>query len=234
MSPGPPALTSAVYAAAFNEVKQVGNKAVVDPAADATYAFWSLGGTTSQPPGAWLQVTSTVSEANSLSLAQTARLFALESMALADTVAPTYSTKYIYRFWRPTTAIHEADPTVNPDTIADPGWSARAGSAGSSPEHFSGHSTFSAAGATVLAGFFCRDDIPFTLTTDSAPGGQARTYHSFSAAAAEAGRSRVLGGLHFEFSNQGALAAGRGVGQEVLANSLLRTRGDTHRDGCPL
>ncbi|MFN2607802.1 MAG: PA-phosphatase, partial [Acidimicrobiales bacterium] len=139
-----------------------------------------------------------------------------------------------YHSSRPTTAIREAGPVLNPQTATDPTWSARAGSVGSSPEHFSGHSTFSAAGATVLAGFFCRDEIPFARTTDSAPGHEARTYPSFSAAAAEAGRSRVLGGLHFEFSNQSALVAGSGVGAEVLATSLLRTRGATHARGCPL
>lgn len=231
---GPPSLTSAEYADAFNEVKQVGNKAVADPAADATYAYWSLGGGTSQPPGAWVQVAQVVSAARALPLADTARLFALETMALADTVAPTYSTKYAYRFWRPTTAIRQAAQAVNPDTVPDPTWTARAGSIGTSPEHFSGHSTFSAAGAAVLGGFFCRDDIAFTVTTDSAPGNQARTYPSFSAASAEAGRSRVLGGLHFEFSNQSALAAGNGVAAEVLATSLLRPRGDTHLNGCPI
>ncbi len=234
VSEGPPPLASPEYAAAFNELKQLGSKAVADPAADATFAFWSLAGGTPQPPGAWLQVAQAVSASKALELVDTARLFALESMALADTVAPTYSTKYIYRSWRPTTAIREADPAVNPDTTPDPTWSARAGSIGSSPEHFSGHSTFSAAGAAVLAGFFCRDDISFTLTTDTAPGHQGRTYPSFSAAAAEAGRSRVLGGLHFEFSNRSALAAGTGIGNEVLATSLLRTGGSAHFDTCPL
>ena len=39
---------------------------------------------------------------------------------------------------------------------------------------------------------------------------------------------------HFEFSNQSALVAGTGVGAEVLATSLLRTRGATHAGGCPL
>jgi len=233
VSDGPPSLASAEYAAAFNEVKQVGSKAVADPAADATFAIWRLGAGTSQPPGAWIQVAETVSEARSLPLADTARLFALESMALADTVAPTYSTKYLYHSWRPTTAVRQADPALNPATTPDASWTARAGSPGTSPEHFSGHSTFSAAGATVLAGFFCRDDIPFTMATDSAPGHQARTYPSFSAAAAEAGRSRVLGGLHFEFSNHSALIAGQGVGTEVLATSLLRMRGGTHNGDCP-
>ncbi len=77
MSPGSPALTSPEYAGAFNDVKHVGNRDVSDPAADATYSFWSLGGATSQPPGAWLQVASTVSKATSLPLADTVRLFAL-------------------------------------------------------------------------------------------------------------------------------------------------------------
>ena len=57
------------------------------------------------------------------------------------------------------------------------------------------------------------------------PGGPTRHYDSFSAAAAEAGRSRVGGGIHFEFSNQAGLVAGRGVSAEVLAGSLLLKRG---------
>jgi hypothetical protein len=156
-------------------------------------------------------------------------------MALADTVAPTYTTKATYWSWRPTTAINRAADDGNPDTAppdAGSTWVPRAGSVGSSPEHFSGHSTFSAAGATVLAGFFCRDDIAFTLASDSAPG-SPRDYASFSSAATEAGRSRVLGGLHFEYSNQRALSAGRGVGDEILARSLLRGTGTTHHGSCP-
>jgi hypothetical protein len=92
----------------------------------------------------------------------------------------------------------------------------------------------SGAGAAVLAGFFCDDRIPFSLVTDSAPGGRARTYPSFSAAAAEAGRSRVVGGIHFEFSNQEALASGRAVAAEILAGKLLRKDGPTHFGRCPV
>jgi hypothetical protein len=86
----------------------------------------------------------------------------------------------------------------------------------------------------VLAGFFCADDVHTTHTTHTAPGGQARTYPSFSAAAAEAGRSRVFGGQHFEFSNQAALAIGRTVATEVLATRLLKRTGPTHHSSCPL
>jgi hypothetical protein len=153
---------------------------------------------------------------------------------MCDTVAPTYKTKFVYRFWRPATAIREADTDDNPNTDADPTWAPRAGGIGGTPEHWSGHSSFSAAAARALAGFFCDDAIPFTLTTDSAPGGAARVYPSFSAAEAEAGRSRVVGGIHFQFSNEAGLVAGHGVAAEVLAHKLLRKHGPTHFGACPL
>jgi PAP2 superfamily protein len=234
VSPGPPALTSLDYAAAFAEVKLLGNAAIPDADKLTTFQYWSLGTGTSQPPGAWIQIALAVSSARSLELPEAARLFALISMAMCDTVAPTFQTKFVHRFWRPATAIREADTDDNPNTTADPSWAPRAGGIGTSPEHWSGHSSFSGAAATVLAGFFCQDNISFSLVTDSAPNGQSRTYASFSAAEAEAGQSRVVGGIHFNFSNQAGLAAGRGVGAEVLSRSLLLKRGQTHFGQCPL
>jgi hypothetical protein len=151
-------------------------------------------------------------------------------MAMADTVAPTYETKHRYHSWRPTTAIRFADDG-NPDTATDTAWSPRGGSVGGTPEHFSGHSTFSFAAATVLAGFFCTDDVAFSLTTDAQP--QTRTYASFSAAADEAGRSRILGGLHFPFSDTMGRTAGRAIAEEVLAKALLPEHGRAHHTGCP-
>ena len=231
---GPPALTSLDYAADFAHVELVGNAALPDAGKLATFQYWSLGAGTSQPPGAWIQTALAVGGTRALPLAEKARLLSLVGMSLSDTVAPTYTTKFVYRFWRPATAIREADTDGNPLTDPDPTWSPRAGGIGTSPEYWSGHSTFSSAAAAALAGFFCDDGISFSLVTDSAPGGQARTYPSFSAAAAEAGRSRIVGGIHFEFSNQEALAAGRAIAAEILAGKLLRRRGQTHFGACPL
>lgn len=130
-------------------------------------------------------------------------------------------------------AIREADTDGNPLTTPDAAWSPRGGGMGGNPEHWSGHSSFSAAAAAVLRGFFCEDAIRFRLTTDSAPGGLAREYPSFSAAATEAGISRVVGGVHFPFSNQAGLDAGRAVGAEVLRRALLLEHGPTHVGECP-
>jgi membrane-associated phospholipid phosphatase len=230
---GPPALNSLDYAGAFAEVKLIGNKAILDAGKLNTFTYWSLGGGTSQPPGAWIQVGFRVTESHPLTLADKTRLFALVSMAMVDTVAPTYTTKFVYRHWRPATAIREADTDGNPFTDPDPTWVPRATNIGTSPEYWSGHSSFSGAGAAALAGFFCADNIAFTLVTDSAPGGQGRMYSSFSAAADEAGLSRVVGGIHFNFSNLEGLASGRAVAAEILANKLLLERGPTHFGQCP-
>jgi hypothetical protein len=228
----PPALTTLDYAAAFAEAALLGDAAIPAPEHQATFAFWSLPAGSGQPAGAWVQVALTVSSGQSL--ARQARLLALVTMALADTTVVTVRTKQTYRHWRPTTAIQEADTDGNPLTAPNPTWAARAGGAGSTPEYVSGHSSYSGAGATMLALFFCADAVPFALTTDSAPGGLPRQYPGFSAAAAEAGRSRVFGGQHFEFSNQTGLAMGRGVAGEVAATRLLRRHGPTHHGACPL
>ena len=220
--PGPPpALDSVPYAGAFAEVAVLGNAALPAPDLLTTYQFWSLPAGSSQPPGEWLRIALEVAQGRDLPLAEEARLAALLTMALADTTVATVSTKYIYRHWRPTTAIHEADTDGNPVTTADPAWAPRAGSAGGTPEYVSGHSSYSGAGAGVLAGFFGTDAIPFAHATDSAPAGTPRTYSGFAAAAAEAGRSRVFGGQHFEFSNQAGLRLGNGIGVEVVTTKLL-------------
>jgi len=233
IAPPPPALDSLAYAVAFAEVKLAGNAAIPNQAYQDTFNYWALAAGTVQPPGEWIRIGLEVSAFLNRPLPDKARLFALLAMALADTVAPTNTAKFIYQHWRPATAIREADTDNNPNTDPDPTWAPRAGGIGGTPQHTSGHSAFSAAGAGILAGFFCRDNIPFAHASDSTPT-MPRNFRSFSAAAAEAGRSRVVGGIHFEFGNQDGLAAGRGVAAEILANKLLRRLGPTHFGECPL
>jgi len=225
---GPPPLGSLEYAGGLAEVRVLGNAALPDAAALATFQYWSLAAGTDQPPGDWIRIALEVAAARGLGIYERARLAALVSMALADVVAPLNATKFLYRHWRPATAIREDA------TAPDPTWSPRGGGIGGTPEHTSGHSAFGGAAARALAGFFCDDDIAFTHVSDSAPNGEARTYPSFSAAAIESSRSRILGGVHFEFSGAAGLEQGRGVGAEVLARKLLRKIGPRHFGSCPL
>lgn len=77
-------------------MKLLGNAAIPDDAALATFTYWSLGTGTSQPPGAWVQVALAVTAESPLPLPEMVRLFALLSMAMSDTVAPTVMTKFVH------------------------------------------------------------------------------------------------------------------------------------------
>ena len=83
----------------------------------------------------------------------------------------------------------------------------------------SGHSTFSGAAEIILDSFF-GSDTPFTSTTEAFNIG-SRIFSSFNQAAEEAGQSRILGGIHFQFDNQAGLATGRGIGNWVLESFAL-------------
>ncbi len=219
-SAGPPDLRSAEYADALNEVQILGNAAIRDQEKKEIFLFWKGGGGSARPPGEWIKIAIVVAVEENLSLPESAELFALLGMALGDSVIVAVDSKVTYNFWRPATAIRNADTDANRATVRDRNWVPRNGSIGGSPEHTSGQSTFAGAGSTILAGFFGDDDISFIFEGDNAIAGP-RTFESFSAAAAEAGRARIFAGIHFEFSNQAGQAAGRGLAEEILATRLL-------------
>jgi hypothetical protein len=211
---GPPDLTSAEYAAAFEDVKRLGSATSPERTDDQTEMalFWADGPGSYTPPGHWNQIATEIAEIKGLSGRDSALMLAELNVALVDAGIAAWDAKYTYGSWRPITAIRLADTDGNEATMADPGWSPLL-TTPNHPEYVSGHSTFSGAAATVLTDFF--GDIPFSTTSVTLPG-VTRDFDSFAAAANEAGRSRIYGGIHFEFSNQDGLALGRDVGDWVL------------------
>jgi len=158
----------------------------------------------------WNEITQTAALDRDLTIAQSARLFALLNLALADGVIAFYDAKYTYNFWRPVTAIRAADSDNNPDTIADPNWLPEVGKTAPDPSYPGAHAVLSAAGAEVLISFFKHDHFEFSVTSEVLPGVE-RSFTSLSAAAEEATLSRVFAGQHFRFD----LTAGRRLGREV-------------------
>ncbi len=210
----PPAVGSAAYLAALDDVQKLGAANGSTRTADQTNIalFWADGGGTVTPPGHWNEIAQTVAIQQGNTMEQNARMMALLNMSLADAAIACWDMKYDYSFWRPITAIQDAT-NPNQDTswtplIATPPF----------PTYVSGHSTFSGAAADILAEFFGTDNISFTATSETVP--NTRSFTSFSQAAEEAGRSRIYGGIHFEFDNQGGLGVGNEIGQFVMANEL--------------
>jgi hypothetical protein len=218
--PPPPALDTAAYAASVNEIKSLGSATSTTRTADQTQQaqFWADGAGSYTPPGHWNLIASQVAQAKGNSLSANARLFAQLNVALADAAIAAWDTKYTYNSWRPETAIQNAALDNNPATTADPDWRALLITP-SHPEYASGHSTFSAAAAVVLGATF-GENTSFTTTSSTLPG-VTRSFTSFMQAADEAGRSRIYGGIHFEFTNAASHELGLKVGQAALDRFAL-------------
>src|SRR5204863_338804 len=91
------------------------------------------------------------------------------------------------------------------------------------PSYTSAHSTLSAAAAGVLTALF-GDTYHFTVGAEGLPG-VIRSFDSFGAAAAEAGRSRIYGGIHYTFDSATGLAVGGEVADYVMGG-FLKSRHD--------
>ena len=155
----------------------------------------------------WNEIAETSALAHHTNLTTTAQLFALLNLSFADTTIAFYDPKYHYLVWRPITAIREGgDPTWNPllNTAPDPSYPGA-------------HSAISSAGAAVLASFF-GDHNNISVASDVLPG-VIRTFDSYSAAATEAGLSRIFGGVHTRLDHVAGVEMGIAVAGFVLAES---------------
>ena len=221
LPPGPPALDSAAYAADMNQVKAWGGttSAARTPEQSATAKFWSDFSYTETPPGHWMDIAASVVDSRGNILAETARVCALLALAQADAAIVVWRTKYHYNFWRPVTAINQADEDGNPATDKDETWQSFLLTP-PFPEYVSGHSAFSMASAVVLKNFCGTDAVSFAVGSDAVPG-VLRTYYSFTDCAHEIGMSRIYGGIHFMSANRDGKACGAKIGQFVFSNFLL-------------
>lgn len=216
----PPPLTSQAYTAAFEEVRRLGRIDSAERTADQSQIaqFWDDGPGTETPPGHWSVIAQIVAEAEGTSLIENARLFALQAIIVADAAIVSWDNKYFYGHWRPYTGIREADTDGNPATVTDATWESFINNP-PFPAYTSGHSSFSGSSGKILELFFGRDDIAFTVGSGGTPG-ITRDFAGFTQAAEEAGQSRIYGGIHWQYDNQGGLTSGRALARHVFFNFL--------------
>jgi hypothetical protein len=193
-TPPPPALESAEYAAAFDDVKALGGDGVTTPTArtqDQTQAgiYWAYDGTPSlcAPPRLYNQIAVQIATEQRASTLELARLLALVNVAMADAGIAIWESKYHYDYWRPVAGIREADegtgPTGagdgNPATHGDPTFTPLGAPASNLavpnftppfPAYPSGHAGFGGALFETLRNVYARDDIAFTFVSDEFDG----------------------------------------------------------------
>ena len=216
--PPPPALTSADYAAAFDEVKAVGGEAAGERrTTDQTeyaaywYEFSDIG---------WNRIARSVARTRPQDLWDRARTFALLNAVMADAYIAGWDSKLHHDFWRPVTAIRQAADDGNPATAPDPEWTPFLATP-PIQDHPSTHSALGSAAAVVLAHAFDGDRVSFTMASPSAlPEAPERTFRSFHEAARENADSRVRAGLHFRFAIEAGLRLGEQIGQQAVETLL--------------
>jgi len=208
---GPPAITSAEFARDFDEVKSLGARNSTTRTADQTAAaiFWVV-----QTGVPWFAAARAQSAVKGLSIAENARLFALLSMATADSQIVGFEEKYRRPHWRPITAIRAAAGLNIPALKGDPNWEPLLVTP-PHPEYPSAHATFSGAAEAILRTYFGSDDVNVSVAFP-APFGVTRTYRKFSEITEEVDNARVWGGIHFRSADQDGSAVGRKIGDMVM------------------
>lgn len=204
--------------------------------------YWANGPHTETPPGHWCLFAQYVSSRDGHALDDDVKMFFAMTNAVFDAGIAAWDAKRVLDSVRPVTAIpyqfqgqqiqswggpYQGTVTMDgsqwipyqPSTFPTPPF----------PEYISGHSTFSAAGATVLALWTGSDHFGDSVTF--APGSSTiepgltphnpvtLQWSTFSDAANEAGISRRYGGIHFKAGDLVGRAVGDLVGIQAWAKA---------------
>lgn len=215
--PGPPPdIGSAQYAEEFNEVKRLGREDSQARTEDQTHsAHWWAEYTTVGYPDF---VRARIAE-DDIHLWPAARLFALLAMDNFDALISAWDAKYEYQYWRPYTAIRQADADGNPATGADSDWAPEM----TTPPHPDYPAALStcAGGAEMLKDVL-GPDVAFSRESGSAPeGGPAtRVYETVDDAVESCMLSRIYNGFHFRSGLEAGVEMGRDRAHHILDNHL--------------
>lgn len=180
--------------------------------------YWAAGAGTVTPPGMWNQIAQDISKKDSHSLDDDVKMFFALNNALLDAGIAAWDTKRAYDSARPISAINylykdDADfqakyPNGWKPMLATPPF----------PEFVSGHSTYSAAAAEILKNYTGSDNYGESYT--DATTGITLSWDTFSDAAAQAGMSRLYGGIHFMDANLVGQDMGRNIASVVWDKAL--------------
>jgi hypothetical protein len=149
--------------------------------------FWADGAGTYSPPGHWDAIAAEEFVKEDYSEVRWARNFALLNMAFMDAAIVCWDAKYFYFNPRPS----QSDPAIKTLTGLP-----------NFPSYTSGHSTFSAAAATVLTHILPDRGSKFTDL------------------AQEASLSRLYGAIHYRSDCVEGLACGKKVGEYAVQRAI--------------
>ncbi len=230
----------------------VGYSATLNDRTKSIAEWWADGPGSETPPGTWLLFAKQVSDRRHHDLGQDVRMHFALSNAMFDAGISVWGYKRQYDYVRPITLIRylfngRAIPAWGGEgqgtkIIQGQNWRPYQVATFITPpfsEHVSGHSTFSASAAEVLKLFTGSDVFPNSAVVKAGsssvePGTvPARdltlSWPTFTAAADEAGISRLYGGIHFRNGDLEGRKLGHRIGAQAYALSRAYINGTAGR-----
>ena len=210
----PPALTSTRYARDLEEVRRLGARSSTERTRVQTLmARYRI--TSNEMPAMRM-----IADQQGRRMVDNARLFALYGMLLDDLSIAMSDGKLHYDFWRPITAIRNADKDDNPATMADPGWLPLM----NTPNHGEypcGHCIYAGGIAEMMTAVGGKAPTwGVRVGSLSLPNSAIQVLPDWNAWADQVSFSRTLGGVHYRFSNEAGDAMGRKLAQLTLERVL--------------
>jgi hypothetical protein len=213
--PPPPPLNSAVWARDYEEVRRLGGRTSQERTPVQTLIAKHRQGYDLSPMVRY------ATDRPGRRQVDNARLLALYQMAMDDAVQAMIVAKLKYNFWRPITAIRNGDRDGNEATQRDASWLPLLPTP-NFPEYPCGHCTAVAVQAEVLklAGGVPAD-TPVRIAAGGNPNLVVQTVKSWEEAVRQVSDGRMLGGVHYRFSNDAGEDIGRRAAR-ITVSSVLK------------
>jgi PAP2 superfamily len=209
--------------------------------------YWADGPASELPPGHWALFAQFVSQRDQHTIDKDVKMFFAMHNASFDAGIVAWHQKRRFDGVRPITAVRAlkqgtqvfawGGPGRPSELIAGEKWipyNPGSNLTPAFPGYISGHSTFSSASATVLRSFTGSDNFGFSTVIPHdfgrvepgiPPVPTALSYATFSAATAEAGQSRLYGGIHFADDNTVGQTVGALVGAQAWSKAQFLFNG---------
>lgn len=217
LRPGAPySVSSDAYAKDYNEIKKFGCTTCPDRSKDQTEIgiFWL-----ENVPTSVNRIAVTLIKKNTLNAWKAARLLALLQISQADANIACFDAKFVYKFWRPVTAVRAGETDGNAETAGDAAWNILSPPTPPVPDYPSNHATDGGAGIEVIRRYFNTDDIAFATTSGTLPG-ITRQFTKLSQASREIALSRIYVGYHFRMAIDSGEVLGVKIGGYVFEHAL--------------
>lgn len=210
---GPDPLTSAAYAADYDEVRTLGSTTSTARNEDQTAIarFFS-----SNPMAMYRDALCRYLDAQPLGLHPVTRMFARIDTAVATTFIQAWRLKYDVGFWRPFQAIAGAESDGNPATAFEPNWVPLVANPAYS-DYTTGHGSATSPFAEVVRQTL-GDAVPLVLRAPPSATGVVleRSYATLTDLEHDALHARIWGGLHFRDAMEDGYYLGHTTADRVM------------------